>query len=179
MKKSDLKDMPGMLPKFIEIMEYSFPYSERRPSVTYKAYLTNNDNGFTVNLFIEDSDLIGFLVYWKLSGYVFIEHFAVSRKHRNSGFGKAIISGFIEQTDAPLILEVEPPDNEISQRRIEFYNRLGFVTNPHKYVQPAYHNDSGSVDMLLMTKRLLSHDEFASVQKEIYAKVYKTNIKPQ
>ena len=172
----DLREMPEMLPQFMEIMEYSFPFNERRLPDDYKAYLTDNNKDFTVSLFIENSELFGFLTHWQLSGHIFIEHFAVSHSHRNRGFGKAILAEFIEQSNASLVLEVEPPDNEISQRRITFYERLEFVVNPYKYIQPPYHNDADSLNMLLMTNRLLLNDEFISLRNEIYAKVYKTSI---
>ena len=161
-----------MLPQFMEIMEYSFPYNERRLPEYYDNYLKNTNNELVANLYLEDSKLIGFLTYWRLLNFTFIEHFAVSREYRNRNIGSKIFSDFIEHSDSSLILEVEPPCNEIAQRRITFYERLGLVVNPYKYIQSPYHNDANSLDMLLMSSRLLSPDEFLSVRNEIYVKVY-------
>lgn len=43
---------------------------------------------------------------------------------------------YIRQSGKPVLLEVEPPLGEMEQRRIGFYERLGFHLNPYAYVQP-------------------------------------------
>ena len=73
----------------------------------------------------------------------------------------------------PLVLEVEVPDNELAQRRIGFYRRLGFVLwDECSYLQPPYHPDDEPLPMFLMAHGNLSTADFSAVRNLIYREVY-------
>ena len=40
-----------------------------------------------------------------------------------------------------VILEIDPPEDEIAIRRLRFYQSLGFCLNDHDHVHPPYHPD--------------------------------------
>ena len=46
---------------------------------------------------------------------------------------------------------MEYPKDELRQRRINFYRRVGFALNLHPYVQPAYEKSTSPVPLLVMT----------------------------
>jgi hypothetical protein len=62
-------------------------------------------------------------------------------------------------------LEIEPIVDEITQRRHNFYRKLGFKDNPIVHYQPPYHKNTQAVKLWLM-----SYPQ--PVSKEDYDKFY-------
>ena len=115
-----------------------------------------------------------FLTYWNLDNFRFVEHFAVSSSLRGQGIGAAILQEFLKQDPAPVILEVEPPQNEWSRRRIGFYQRLGFLLNNYPYFQPSLQPGMPSIPLQIMSApAALSPTSFEQVREELYSKVYR------
>ncbi|MBK5722652.1 GNAT family N-acetyltransferase [Dysgonomonas sp. Marseille-P4677] len=129
----------------------SFPPSERRPVETmFDLYKSNGP--FVISLTIEEGHIVGFLTYWDLDDFIFAEHFAISSEFRNGGYGRKVMDLFIKYATKPIILEVELPTTIISERRIGFYQRLGFkLWENIQYQQPAYLKDGIAIPMKLMT----------------------------
>ncbi|MDG5800064.1 GNAT family N-acetyltransferase [Marinilabiliaceae bacterium ANBcel2] len=150
----------------------SFPENERRMREEYIKTMKNR--AFSTTLFCsETADIKGFLSYWKLSDFIFVEHFAISSKFRNQGLGNKLFSQFLNSISKPVVLEVEPPTDSISKRRVNFYERMNFVLNRFDYYQPSYHNDNKKVPLLLMTSNgTLSSSQFKMLQNDIYNIVY-------
>ena len=96
-----------------------------------------------------DDKVAGICVYWIFDEFVYVEHFAVFPELRGRGIGEGTLSVLREKFKV-LILETEPPINEISQRRIKFYQRNGFhLLNLH-YIQPSYGKNKPKVELKLM-----------------------------
>ena len=51
--------------------------------------------------------------------------------------GSAALSAFCRKVGR-VILEIDPPEDDISIRRRHFYERLGFVANPYRYIHPSF-----------------------------------------
>ncbi len=142
-----------------ELYQTAFPEVERRA----KDYHTES---MALDLFhadvVFDSDTpIGILFWWELSNFRFIEHFATSPTLRGKGYGDKILRGLIAQNDKPILLEVEHPTDDISRRRIGFYERIGFTLNKHPYSHPSYQQLPNTfVSLMVMTyPRPLSTEE--------------------
>ena len=73
----------------------------------------------------------GFLAVWEFESFIYIEHFAVDPALRNSGTGSAMLQELVKQYQKPICLEVELPEDELTRRRIGFYERNGFVFNEY------------------------------------------------
>ena len=58
---------------------------------------------------------------------------------------------FLAFCGTPVVLEVEIPADEMSKRRIGFYERLGFKLDNHVYHQPPYREGGEWLEMRLMT----------------------------
>ncbi|UQZ34894.1 GNAT family N-acetyltransferase [Paenibacillus sp. PK3_47] len=155
------------------IMEASFPVSEIRTFQEQKALLENPD----YRLYTEcdpKGKLMGFLAAWEFAEFRFVEHIAVNPETRGGGIGKKLMSEYIAASDKPVLLEVEPPAGELEQRRIGFYNRLGFQLNNFDYVQPPLRPGQADLPLCIMTyPQLLSLEEFNRFRKLLYTKVYK------
>ena len=50
-----------------------------------------------------------------------------------------------------VILEIDPPVDDISIRRQHFYERLGFITNPYEYIHPSFRRPSNPHQLILMS----------------------------
>lgn len=113
----------------------------------------------------------GYLSYYKLSDFYFVEHFVIDDAYKCRGIGGNALDLFSE-SHFPLILEAEPPENSIKARRIHFYERHGFCVVEREYIQPAYAADKSAVRLLLLSYPTLPKDIEATV-REIYSYVYK------
>ena len=159
--------------EIFDILEYSFPENERRD---FDAQLEKSKcPEFRTMTLSENGKLRGFLNLWELSDFVYLEHFAVDKNIRGKGLGSELIRQLCAIcTGKTIVLEAEPPElNEFSSRRIEFYRRLGFHTNPFPYKQPPYRAGGEPVELVIMSRPLpLSEGDFGDKIREIYRKVY-------
>lgn len=133
-----------------ELYLAAFPERERR-ALDYHTETMSKEQ-FHCDVILDCNEPIGILFWWELSGFVFIEHLATTPEVRGRGYGNQIINEFISLCNKPIILEVEHPTDDISRRRISFYERLGFVLNAHPYRQPSFKQIEGEfVDLMVMT----------------------------
>lgn len=155
-----------------QIYEDSFPPDERREWFEINE-LIQYPNFIFYRIFIND-ELIGLISVWNLTHFVFIEHFAIHKKLRGKSLGTQVINQIIAETNKTVIVEVEEPFSGTAQRRIVFYERLGFVVCNGIYYQPPYSAEKNKVKMLLMSyPNLLTTIEFTEVKSLIYRIVYK------
>ncbi len=84
-------------------------------------------------------------------GYTYVEHFAIDPAARNGGIGAEAMKQFLVFCGTPVVLEVEMPTDEMSKRRIGFYERLGFKLDNQVYHQPPYREGGEWLEMRLMT----------------------------
>ena len=88
---------------------------------------------------------------FSLDGYTYVEHFAIDPAARNGGIGAEAMKQFLVFCGTPVVLEVEMPTDEMSKRRIGFYERLGFKLDNQVYHQPPYREGGEWLEMRLMT----------------------------
>lgn len=158
--------------QMIELYEEAFPVEERRPTEEWKKMVVMNE-AFSIFKIEFALRFVGFITIWKFSNFIYIEHFAVCDEFRNKGIGKEILKLVIKKSVSPIVLEVEPPIDELAKRRIHFYGRLGLFLDKTPYWQPPYSKKTDGVSLLLMTSDPL----FLSGNKEdvvncIYKNVY-------
>lgn len=153
-----------------ELYEQAFPPEERRNLPAQQLLL---DNGaLRLALLENDGNYAGFVFYWQLTDFVFIEHFAISPGLRGGGIGSGVMR-LIEEQHGRLVLEVEPPHSADAIRRIRFYEGLGFTAYPFPYLQPPYQAGGAPLPMLLMQKGMPPEEHtFTKINSEIYLEVY-------
>ncbi len=159
--------------KIFSLMQASFQEEEFRDYEGQKKLLDNPKYSITARFFGSE-DLVGFISFWLLDGFNFIEHFAVSPSQRGQGTGSKMLKEFIKNSNKPVVLEVELPENEMAERRIRFYERNGFLLNTFEYYQKPLRPECSEVKLYLMSyPKKLSNKEFEHVKNEIYNNVYK------
>ena len=132
-----------------------------------------DDSNFSPNFIFDGETLVGYVCFWEFEKFLFIEHFAVLKEMRGTGCGSKFLKEFSETSTKPIVLEVELPETEIAEKRIKFYERLGYVVNHYPYIQPAYQPESNPVDMHIMSYgSSLSETDFKDFTKQIKTVVY-------
>jgi len=163
--------------KVYEILEKSFPVTERRPyekqvklleEPLYQIYVMKDD---------EKNAIKGFIAVWDFDKVMFVEHFAVNPDYRNEGLGSVILQELFQMIDKPVCLEVEPPDTEMAVRRIGFYERNGMFFNNYSYMQPALTEGCEEIPLRIMTSgsavdEAVFHEIAGLLYQEVYHREY-------
>ncbi|WP_297678297.1 GNAT family N-acetyltransferase [uncultured Bacteroides sp.] len=159
--------------KYMESMiTSSFPTEEYRPLEELRLY-TDSKPHFHNNIIFHHDTPIGCITYWHFGTFYYVEHFAIDPALRNGGYGRSALEHLYQLLKTPIVLEVEMPENEIAQRRINFYKRQGFVLWDKPYMQPPYRPGNGYLPLLLMVHGDLKCDrDFETVKEQIYREVY-------
>ena len=152
-----------------EEMEKNFILAERRDFAP--AYELLQQEEFTIYHLLDEGEKVGFISLWQLKGFTYVEHFVVYESHRNRGYGAKALTAVKEQNPC-VVLEAELPEDEMTKRRIGFYQRNGFVRNEKPYMQPAYRLGGEEVPMTIMSYPT-GLDNFENIVGEIYQKVYR------
>ena len=157
--------------KFFALLESDFCLDERKTKANeLKAFKESN---FSPNFIYDGEIFVGYVCFWEFENFLFIEHLAISKEMRGTGVGSRFLKEFAENSNKPIILEVELPETEIAEKRIKFYERLGFVVNQFPYIQPAYQPESNPVDMFVMSYgSSLSKQNFDDYTHKIKKVVY-------
>ncbi|MDE6048707.1 MAG: GNAT family N-acetyltransferase, partial [Paramuribaculum sp.] len=150
----------------------SFPAAERREWKDIIARSQSDTSPMEMSVVILDGNPVGFITFWNLGDFTYIEHFVIDRALRNRGIGAKTLRQFCKQADNPVVLEAEPADTgENAARRLQFYERLGFKSfNDYNYVQPPYGIGLPSVPLILMStsEKLNPEDISSKLHKIVY-----------
>lgn len=158
--------------KVYDIMRRSFPVDERRTIDEERQLLSNPIFDILVWKSCGNDEVKGFISIYRINGYCYVEHFAISEEYRGEGIGKSVLDELIK-SEEKICLEVEPPNTEIAKRRIEFYRRNGFYLNEYPYIQPPISKGTKAIPLLIMTTGgAIDEKEFLHIRKELYSKVY-------
>ena len=163
---------PADFDKIYAILEASFPKDERRPYDEQKALL--DETLYSLYIIRDGEEIVAFIASWDFEKMRYIEHFAVNPKYRNNGIGAKMINEFIASGSKPVCLEAEPPEDDMSKRRIGFYKRNGFFLNNYPYIQPPMSKGYNWVPLMIMTTgREINPEEYEELKSTLYRFVYK------
>ncbi|WP_296311615.1 GNAT family N-acetyltransferase [Winogradskyella sp. UBA3174] len=154
------------------LYEDAFPFEERR-LLDNQSYVLQNDR-YHFDILIDKNQFMGFILWWDFETHRYIDHFATSVEQRNRGIGKFILNNLIDSNDKPVILEVELPTSTINERRIKFYERLGFKLNQHYYEIPPLKEDQSPLQLLLMSyPSMISEKDVDQFVKKYHPVIFK------
>ena len=126
----------------------SFPHAERRDTVEQARVFGKEDYHFDVLL--EDGKLMGIVFYWQTKDFLYLEHLATKPELRNRGIG-ALALGLLKEKNVPIILEIEPPEDELTKRRYGFYRRNDFIMTEHYHIQAKYHIGDEDLELKILS----------------------------
>lgn len=146
----------------LDIYITSFPPDERRMwthESQVRAFMTANPR-MRMRVVIGNDKVVGLLIYWHLmEGVVYVEHLATHTDVRGHGIGAMLMQSLSNMQGTSIILEVEPPIDSLSRRRIGFYKRLGLILHDIDYMQPPYSPNLMPVSLKLMSTPDINADK--------------------
>lgn len=153
------------------LFEDSFVPAELRPYQAFKDLF--QQGAFDLYEYEENQQMLGAMIVWEFETFAYIENFAVSLSLRNQGIGTKMLDCIEKKIDKQLVLEVEVPYDDLSHRRIQFYQRNHFVLNDFGYVQPALRENVPDVHLQLMTyPQESTKKELEKMKEQIFRTVY-------
>lgn len=162
----------------MDLYQAAFPAKERRSEEdTVRALSDPEFHACSVWL---EGRFAALLFYWQNGELTYGEFLAVRPELRGQNIGARIMEWFLRQGD--VILEIEPPVDELTCRRRGFYERLGFVVNDYHYIHPSYGNPLDPHQLVLMShRRTLSRPEAEKLARYVRERVmfYSNNPHPE
>jgi len=156
---------------FFALLASSLPPDEHRSHAAQKALL--DEPAYAILTGEEAGVIRAIMAVWEFACFRYIEHFAVDPALRGQGIGAAMLREYLCRDARRIVLEVEPPENEIAIRRIGFYERCGLSLSRFSYAQPPLNPGDGMLPLMLMSSGgVLSDDEAAAVRDTLYREVY-------
>ncbi|NLU23865.1 MAG: GNAT family N-acetyltransferase [Clostridiales bacterium] len=147
--------------KAMDLYTISFPFHEQREPFSQSRILSQDVYHF--DAVCDNGKFIGEILYWRIADFLYIEHFCILPAMRNKRYGRRALALLQEK---PLILEIDPPTDEISLRRKDFYERCGFVENPHHHIHPPYHAENSGHELIIMSSpRALTNQEYETFNR--------------
>lgn len=163
-----------MLKEEWELLEQLFDQDELRTKEELE--LHQKENKCNVQTTYDQSIIESIIVYRRFEKFIYVEYLGINPIFQGSGRGSKIFKNFMLKCDLPIVLEVEKVDNELKQRRVWFYERLGFKQNLGDYYMPSFKDVNKKVILSLMTyPNLLTDEQFKFYCEELHKKVYEMN----
>jgi len=154
------------------IFEEAFPVEELREKERQKALLDRPQYQL-YGIRNEWGILQGAMAMWDFKDFIYIEHFAIKPAYRNGGFGGKKLKEIMPWAGRPVVLEVEVPKDEMTKRRIGFYERHGFFFNDYPYLQPPMRMGQKMLPLRFMTMpEKISKDVYERYKRMIHRIVY-------
>ncbi len=152
-----------------ELFESSFPACELREKEKVKELFENGQ----LKIYGSSDSLVAMYV-WEFEKFVYLENFAVSSKYRGQGIGGKVLLELIHFFPSKtIVLEVEKPYDDMSTRRVGFYQRSGFVWNEFAYKLPPLRDVETDVDLHVMSyKNQLNQEDFNEIKEVLFKDVY-------
>ena len=125
-----------------------FPYHELREEASQERIMSHPQYHF--DCVYDGTCWAGLILYWETESFIYVEHFCIFPKLRGQKYGQRALEKLNEK-GKPVILEIDPPVDEISIRRKGFYERCGFTANPYEHVHPAYHKGYEGHKLVVMS----------------------------
>lgn len=140
------------------LYEEAFPRKERRSLEDHLRAM--EDSRFSSNVIHYGGEFAGIFFYWVFEEFCYGEFLAISPQLRGENIGSKVISLWTKK-QKKVVLEIEPPEDEMSIRRLGFYKRAGFVANPQLYIHPSFCRPFEPHQLILMSHpNLLTTSEF-------------------
>ena len=131
-----------------ELYEGSFPLAEKRKKEDHlRAYA---DKRFFPLSAWEGKELIGLIFFWEWDSYRYLEYLAVNPRLRGQSFGSQMLR-YLRDSEHTIILEIDPLINELSVRRLQFYERAGYTLTPYRFMHLPYRLEAEPQELLILS----------------------------
>lgn len=158
------------------LFEKAFPLAELRPYEFMKKLFINNE--FIIYSYRQNQCIVGALIVWEFSDFVYLENFAVDESLRGQGIGSYFLTEAKKiYPEKLIVLEVEEPIDTMTKRRVAFYERNQYILNPYHFIQPALRDNVSKVELMFMSyPTAIDVYTFDQIKKQIFRVVYHQGI---
>lgn len=154
-----------------QLYEDSFPIAERR-KVEDHIRACSDERFFPLSVW-DGQELIGLMFFWEWDTYRYLEHLAVNPNLRGQSYGTQLLS-YLRDSNHIIILEIDPLSNELSVRRLQFYERSGFTLTPYRFVHLPYRLDGNEQELLILSyPKMITKEQHNSFLKFLGDEVIK------
>lgn len=129
----------------------SFPPYEQRKLKEQLEVMIEPDYHF--NLLYTENTFIGLVLYWEQEHFIYVEHFCTVPEVRNKGYGMKILD-MLAALGKTIILEIDPPKDEVSIRRQKFYERAGYISNQFAHIHLPYQTEYQGHRLVVLSRPL-------------------------
>lgn len=163
-----------VLAALLPLYEESFPAEERRGEEQLKHLIANRPTMY-FNAVECDGELCGLFVYWDFEDFYYLEHLAVYPAMRNKKIGQQVLDFAKEHLKGIRLLEVEPAGDEMTTRRVNYYQRNGYHILDRTYIQPSYDGVRDTMPLWIMGNETACSPEalkryIRTIVEEVYEK---------
>lgn len=137
------------LKKLLSLYEEAFPAVERRSIGQLKRLIEEKPEMY-FNAITCDEVLAGLFVYWNMGDFYYMEHLAVFSPMRNLKVGQQVLDYVAQHLTGLRLLEVEPTTDEMTTRRVNYYQRNGYEILDKEYMQLSYEEDQEVGNLWIM-----------------------------
>lgn len=155
----------------MKLYHTGFPEHEQRKEDSQKEIL--QDPGYHFNLIYDGETFVGILLCWENADFIYVEHFCIDEKLRNKQYGQrtlALLNAEADGKKKTVILEIDPPVDEISKRRKGFYERAQYQENAFAHIHPPYREKYEGHSLVVMSYPAplteTAYQEFAEYLRE-------------
>ena len=149
----------------------AFAGSERRSRREQSRVM--RDSRYRFSAVMQEGLVVGVLAWWELSGFCFVEHFAISSAQRSGGFGRRALELLQAHVASPIVVDVAPFGTDLqAARRVAFYSRLGFTYSGQSVTLPAYEGKALEPSNLMAWPVALGHAGREQVLETIGHEIY-------
>ncbi|MDE5639087.1 MAG: GNAT family N-acetyltransferase [Odoribacter sp.] len=157
----------------LSLYREAFPEEERR-SEDQLLRLVDEKEEMVFNAVETEEGLAGLFVYWEFEDFYYLEHLAIYPELRNRKIGQQLLEYVRNCFKSACALEVEPPFNEMAERRIAYYRRNGFEVLEKEYEQPSYDGIKRGIPLWIMSncRDMALVKAIDIIREEVYRKNY-------
>ena len=147
-----------MYKKAMDLYEVSFPEHEQRERHLQADIMVNEEYHF--NLIYDNDIWVGEIFWWETAEFIYVEHFCILPEMRGRRYGQKALA-LLDEEGKTVILEIDPPVDDVSIHRKVFYERSGFEANGFTHVHPPYKKGFNGHSLVVMSSpTLLSGAEY-------------------
>lgn len=154
------------------LYEESFPAFERRTREDQIRALSDKEYHFNLIKSLE-GNMLGILLYWDNAEFFYIEHFAISVKKRGQNIGTRTLDNLKSVVQKPIVLEIDPPVDDICIKRKRFYQGAEFVHTDKRYTHRSYRKTAKAHDLHIMSYPAISDELFQNFKQYINSHIMK------
>ena len=158
--------------QFEKIYVLSFPVFEQRnreqQQLAFKSEL------YHLCCIVEDNILNSFVAYWEFPEYIYIEHLAVNNDLKGRNIGTTTLQLLKKEVNKIIILEIDPIVDDISAKRLHFYEKLDFRINPYQHFHPSYNNNYPPHELVVLsTEKILDQELYFQFKSDLESVIMK------